>query len=148
MKLGLHISDFTWPGGPQALAPQLGRVARLAEDVGFDRVSVMDHLFQISNVGPPEREMLEAYTTLGYLAGQTERVSLMTLVTAATYRSPGLLAKIVTTLDVLSGGRAWLGVGAAWNDEEARGLDLFFPPRAERYERLEELLPDLPADVE
>jgi F420-dependent oxidoreductase-like protein len=112
----------------------------MAEDVGFSRLSVMDHVFQISHLGPPEREMLEAYTALGYLAGQTERISLLTLVTAATYRSPGLLAKMVTTLDVLSGGRAWLGVGAAWNEEEASGLGLFFPPRAERYDRLEELL--------
>jgi alkanesulfonate monooxygenase len=100
----------------------------------------MDHLWQISSLGPPEHEMLEAYTTLGYLAALTERVRLHVLVTAVTYREPGLLAKIVTTLDVLSGGRAGLGIGAAWNEEEATGLGLPFPPTAERFERLEETL--------
>jgi alkanesulfonate monooxygenase SsuD/methylene tetrahydromethanopterin reductase-like flavin-dependent oxidoreductase (luciferase family) len=140
MKLDLHISDFTWDGGAPKLASKLGEIARLAEDVGFDRLSVMDHLWQIGHLGPPEHEMLEAYTTLGYLAAATKRAKLMTIVTASTYRTPGLLAKIVSTLDVLSGGRAWLGIGAAWNEDEARGLDLFFPPLAERYERLEEIL--------
>lgn len=140
MKLGLHISDFTWPGGGPEIATRLARIAQTAEEAGFDRISVMDHVFQIGHIGPPEHEMLEAYTTLGYLAAQTKKVSLFTLVTGSTYRSPGLLAKIVTTLDVLSGGRAWLGVGAAWNEEESRGLGLFFPPLSERYERLEELL--------
>ena len=139
MKLGLHIPDFTWPGGPRP-GPQLAEVAIAAEDAGFDRVSVMDHVWQIGHIGPPEHEMLEAYTTLGYLAGQTRRVSLMTLVTGVVYRSPGLLAKMVTTLDIVSGGRAWLGIGAAWNEEESRGLGLFFPPLAERFERLEEAL--------
>jgi F420-dependent oxidoreductase-like protein len=140
MKLGLHISDYTWPGGAPRLGPQLAEVAGAAEEAGFDRVSVMDHVWQIGHIGPPEHEMLEAYTTLGYLAGHTERVSLMTLVTGAVYRSPGLLAKMVSTLDVLSGGRAWLGIGAAWNEDESRGLGLFFPPLAERFERLEETL--------
>lgn len=140
MKLGLHVSDFTWPGGPQRLGPDLAAVARRAEDAGFDRLSVMDHVWQIAHNGPPEHEMLEAYTTLGFLAAHTERISLMTLVTGAVYRSPGLLAKMVTTLDVLSGGRAWLGIGAAWNEDEARGLGLLFPPLPERYERLEEAL--------
>jgi F420-dependent oxidoreductase-like protein len=140
MKLDLHISDFTWQGGPPQLASKLGEIARLAEDVGFDRISVMDHVWQIGHLGPPEHEMLEAYTTLGYLAAVTQRAKLMTIVTASTYRTPGLLAKIVSTLDVLSGGRAWLGIGAAWNEDEARGLGLFFPPLAERYERLEEIL--------
>jgi len=140
MKLGLHLSDLTWPGGARDLAPQLSQVARLAEDVGFDRLSVMDHVWQIGVIGPPEHEMLEAYTALGYLAGQTSRMSLMTVVTGCTCRSPGMRAKIVSTLDVLSGGRAWLGIGAAWNEDEARGLGLFFPPLAERYGRLEEIL--------
>ena len=140
MKLGLHLPDFTWPDGPARLGPELAAVARSAEEAGFDRLSVMDHVWQIGHIGPPEHEMLEAYTTLGFLAAHTERVSLMTLVTAVTYRDPGLLAKIVSTLDVLSGGRAWLGIGAAWNEEEAQGLGLRFPPRAERYERLEETL--------
>jgi alkanesulfonate monooxygenase SsuD/methylene tetrahydromethanopterin reductase-like flavin-dependent oxidoreductase (luciferase family) len=141
MRVGLHIPDFTWDGGPAALGVRLGEVARLAEQAGVDRISVMDHVWQIGHLGPPEHEMLEAYTTLGWLAAQTERVKLLTVVTAVVYRDPGLLAKAVTTLDVLSGGRAMLGIGAAWNEEEARGLGLFFPPLAERFERREEALP-------
>jgi F420-dependent oxidoreductase-like protein len=140
MKLGLHISDFTWPGGTPRLGDDLARVAQAAEDAGFDRVSVMDHVWQIFVIGPPEHEMLEAYTTLGYLAAKTSRVKLLTLVTGVVYRQPGLLAKMVTTLDVLSGGRAILGIGAAWNEEEAQGLGLDFFPLAERFERLEEAL--------
>ena len=140
MKVGLHIADFTWDGGPPALGPRLGEIARRAEDAGVDRISVMDHVWQIGHLGPPEHEMLEAYTALGFLAAVTERVKLLTVVTAVVYREPGLLAKAVTTLDVVSGGRAMLGIGAAWNDEEARGLGLFFPPTAERFERLEEAL--------
>ena len=140
MKLGLHIPDYTWPGGPASLGHDLARVGRAAEEAGFDRVSVMDHFFQIGHLGPPEHEMLEAYTTLGYLATHTSRVKLLTLVTGVVYRQPGLLAKIITTLDVLSGRRAMLGIGAAWNEEEARGLGLFFPPIAERFEHLEDAL--------
>jgi F420-dependent oxidoreductase-like protein len=140
MKLGLHISDFTWDGGPSALRDKLGDVAARAEEAGYDRVSVMDHLWQIAHLGPPEHEMLEAYTALGFLAARTERVKLLTVVTAVVYRDPGLLAKAVTTLDVLSGGRAMLGIGAAWNEEESRGLGLLFPSSAERFERLEEAL--------
>jgi len=140
MKLGLHIPDFTWEGGPSALREKLGDIAVRAEEAGYDRVSVMDHVWQIGHLGPPEHEMLEAYTTLGYLAAKTERVKLLTVVTAVVYREPGLLAKAVTTLDVLSGGRAMLGIGAAWNEEESRGLGLFFPSTAERFERLEEAL--------
>ncbi|MGH8963479.1 MAG: LLM class F420-dependent oxidoreductase [Jatrophihabitantaceae bacterium] len=140
MKIGLHVADFTWPGGAATMASDLARVARTAEDVGFARLSVMDHVWQISVNGPPEHDMLEAYTTLGFLAAHTERVELISWVTAVSYREPGLLAKLVSTLDVLSGGRAWLGIGAAWNEEESRGLGLFFPPLAERFERLEESL--------
>ena len=140
MKIGLHIPDFTWDGGVPALPQRLGEIARRAEDAGVDRVSVMDHVWQIGPIGPPEHEMLEAYTTLGWLAARTQRVKLLTVVTAVVYRDPGLLAKSVTTLDVLSGGRAMLGIGAAWNEEESRGLGLFFPPLAERFERLEEAL--------
>jgi F420-dependent oxidoreductase-like protein len=140
MKLGLHISNFTWDGGPSALRDNLGYVAARAEQAGYDRVSVMDHVWQIAPLGPPEHEMLEAYTALGFLAARTERVKLLTVVTAVVYRDPGLLAKAVTTLDVLSGGRAMLGIGAAWNEEESRGLGLFFPSTAERFERLEEAL--------
>jgi F420-dependent oxidoreductase-like protein len=140
MKIGLHISDFTWPGGPPRLASNLGSIATAAEDAGLARVSVMDHVWQIGVIGPPEHEMLEAYTTLGYLAAKTSRVELVSWVTAVVYREPGLLAKMVSTLDVLSGGRAWLGIGAAWNEAESRGIGLPFPPTAERFERLEEAL--------
>ena len=140
MQIGLQIPDFTWPGGPARLGTDLATVATAADDAGFDFIAVMDHFFQIGVIGPPEQEMLEAYTTLGYLAGCTSRAKLLTLVTGAIYRQPGILAKIVTTLDVLSGGRAWLGIGAAWNEEESRGLGIPFPPVAERFERLEETL--------
>lgn len=140
MKVGLHISDFTWDGGAPELAGRLTEIAQRAEQGGVDRISVMDHLWQIEHLGPPENEMLEAYTTLGYLAAKTERVKLLTVVTAVVYRDPGLLAKAVTTLDVLSGGRAMLGIGAAWNEEESRGLGLFFPSTVERFERLEEAI--------
>jgi len=140
MLFGLHIPDFTWAGGPSALPQRLGEIAATAEQGGFDRVSVMDHLWQIEHIGPPEHDMLEAYTTLGYIAARTERVKLLAVVTAVIYREPGLLAKAVSTLDVLSGGRAMLGIGAAWFEGEARGLGLPFPPLAERFERLEEAL--------
>ena len=140
MKLGLHISDFTFPAGPPALRDDLIRIVESAEANGFHRVSVMDHVWQIGIHGPPEHEMLEAYTTLGFLAARSTRVELLAWVTAVTYRDPGMLAKIISTLDVLSGGRAWLGIGAAWNEHEARGLGLTFPPTAERFERLEETL--------
>jgi len=140
VKIGLQIPDFTWPGGPSRLGADLAGVARTADDAGFEFLAVMDHFFQIQSVGPADREMLEAYTTLGYLAANTTRAKLLTLVTGVTYRYPGILAKIITTLDVLSGGRAWLGIGAAWNEEESRGLGITFPPVAERFERLEETL--------
>ncbi len=140
MKIGLQIPDFTWPGGPSRLGADLAEVARTADAAGFNRIAVMDHVFQIGAVGPAENAMLEAYTTLGYLAAHTSHAKLLTLVTGAVYRSPGLLAKIVTTLDVLSGGRAELGIGAAWNEDESRGLGLNFPPVAERFEHLEETL--------
>jgi alkanesulfonate monooxygenase len=140
MDLGLHISNFTWSGGSATFVDDLRRTARTAEDVGFTKLSVMDHVWQIGMIGPPEHEMLEAYTALGYLAAVTERVQLLAWVTAAVYREPGLLAKEVTTLDVLSKGRAMLGIGAAWNEEEAVGLGLSFPSTAERFERLEETL--------
>ncbi len=140
MKIGLQIPDFTSPGGPASLGKDLATVARTADDAGFEFISVMDHFFQIPIIGPADREMLEAYTTLGYLAACTSRAKLVTLVTGVVYRHPGVLAKMVTTLDVLSGGRAWLGVGAAWNEEESSGLGIRFPPVAERFERLEETL--------
>jgi F420-dependent oxidoreductase-like protein len=140
LQLGLHIADFTWPDGAPRLAADLRTIATTAEDVGFTKISVMDHVWQISVVGPPEHDMLEAYTALGYLAACTSRAQLLAWVTAVVYREPGLLAKAITTLDVLSEGRAYLGIGAAWNDEESRGLGLPFPSTAERFERLEEAL--------
>jgi F420-dependent oxidoreductase-like protein len=140
VKIGLHIADFTYPNGPGALADDLTRVVAAAEEAGFARISVMDHVWQIASHGPPEHDMLEAYTTLGFLAARTSRVDLATWVTAVTYRHPGMLAKLVSTVDVLSGGRAWLGIGAGWNQAEADGLGLPFPPLAERFERLEEAL--------
>ena len=140
MQIGLQIPDFTTPEGPSRLGADLAIVARTADEAGFAFIAVMDHFFQIPVIGPADRAMLEAYTTLGYLAARTSRIKLLTLVTGTVYRYPGVLAKIVTTLDVLSGGRAWLGIGAAWNEEESRGLGIPFPPVAERFERLEETL--------
>lgn len=140
MKIGLQVPNLTFPGGPPALASDLARIAKTADDTGFDSLWLMDHHFQIPGVGTVENDMLEVYTTLGFLAGQTSRVSLGALVTGNTYRHPGILAKQVTTLDVLSGGRAWLGIGAAWFEREHIGLGVPFPPLKERFERLEEAL--------
>ena len=140
MKVGLHISNFTWDDGPAELRFRLAEIAQRAEQSGVDRISVMDHVWQIGPIGPPDHEMLEAYTALGWLAAKTEQVKLLTMVTAVVYREPGLLAKAMSTLDVLSGGRSILGIGAAWNEDEARGLGLLFPPTAERFERLEEAI--------
>jgi F420-dependent oxidoreductase-like protein len=140
MKVGLQIPFFTWQGGPQDLGTKLGEIARTAESASYDSIWVMDHHFQIPMVGPVELDMLEAYTTLGFIAGQTSRVGVGTLITGVTYRHPGILIKQVTTLDVLSGGRAWLGIGAAWFEREHVGLGVPFPPLKERFERLEEAL--------
>src|SRR5579859_3325489 len=140
MRISLSIGDFTAPGGPASLGAELARVAIAADQLGFDSLTVMDHFFQIPMIGPPEREMLEGYTTLAFLAGQTSRIKLGTMVTGVHYRHPGILAKTVTTLDVLSGGRAWLGIGAGWNVEESRGLGVPFPSLKERFERLDETL--------
>src|SRR2546428_6639732 len=140
MKLGLNIPDFTWPGGPAKLGATLAQIARTADQAGFQSISVMDHFWQIGRNGPPEHDMLEGYTALAFMAGLTSRARLGTMVTGAVYRYPGVLAKTVTTLDVLSGGRAWLGIGAAWNEAESRGLGIPFPPISERFERLEETL--------
>jgi F420-dependent oxidoreductase-like protein len=140
VRLALHLNAYTGLGGPADIGPALGRLARTAEDVGFTRLSVTDHLWQISMLGEEDEPMLEAYTTLAFLAGRTSVIELQTLVTAATYRAPGLLGKIVTTLDVLSGGRAWLGIGTGWNEQEATGLGLPFDGHDGRYRRLEETL--------
>ena len=140
MELGLHVADFTWDGGPAQLGPALARHVRNAEDAGIARVTVMDHFWQIRGVGPYEHEMLEAYTTLGFIAAHTTTVQLHTLVTGVVYREPAMLAKQISTLDVLSGGRAGLGIGAAWNEDESRGLGFPFPPTPERFDRLEETI--------
>ncbi|MGV9713846.1 LLM class F420-dependent oxidoreductase [Gordonia sp. NPDC003424] len=138
MELALHIADFTWAGGPPHLGRALAKHVRDAEAIGVRRISVMDHFWQIRGVGPAENEMLEAYSALGYIVAHTDHALLHALVTGVTYREPALLAKAVTTLNVLSGGRVGLGIGAAWNDEESEGLGFAFPPTAERFERLEE----------
>ncbi len=140
MRVGLQIPNFTWQGGPEKLRTTMADMARTAESIGFSSVWVMDHFFQIPSVGPAENDMLESWSTLAYLAGVTEHVKLGTMITGVTYRHPGLLAKTVTTLDVLSGGRAYLGIGAAWYEREHLALGVPFPPRAERFRRLEEAL--------
>jgi F420-dependent oxidoreductase-like protein len=140
VKIGVQIPNFTFPSGPARLGKDLVEIARAVDEAGIDTLAVMDHFFQIAPVGPVENDMLEAYSTLSFLAGVTERVRLLTLVAGTIYRHPGVLAKTVTTLDVLSGGRAWLGIGAAWFQEEAVALGIPFPPVAERFERLEETL--------
>ena len=139
MNVGIHIVSFTLPGGPAAIGPTLTEVARAAEEAGATNLSVMDHYLQLGGaIGSADQPMLEGYTTLGYLAAITSTVELQLLVTGVTYRHPGLLAKIVSTLDVLSGGRAMLGIGAAWYEREHQALGVPFPPLAERFERLEE----------
>ncbi|WP_151475638.1 LLM class F420-dependent oxidoreductase [Streptomyces albicerus] len=140
MRVGVHINRFNYPGGAAALGPELAAAGAAAEAAGVSWLSVMDHYFQMEFNGGAEDAMLEAYTTLGYLAAHTSTIQLGTLVTGVTYRHPGLLAKIATTLDVLSGGRGTLGIGAAWYDREHEGLGVPFPRLAERFERLEETL--------
>ena len=140
MDLGFHYANFTHPDWQNLLTDRLTATATVADEGGVALFTVMDHYFQMIPLGGPSEPMLEGYTTLGYLASATKRVELGLLVTGVTYRHPGLLAKIVTTLDVLSGGRAWLGLGAAWYDREHEGLGVPFPPTAERFERLEETL--------
>lgn len=140
MRIGLQVSYFSWPGAPESIGPTFAAIARDADEAGMASLWVMDHFFQIAMIGPPDSDMLEAYTALGFAAGHTHRIELGTMVTGVTYRHPGILAKTVTTLDVLSAGRAWLGIGAAWYEEEHAGLGVPFPPLAQRFERLEETL--------
>lgn len=140
MRVGVHYASFSHPQWESRLAERLAATARVADQGGVEWFTVMDHWFQMEDFGGPAEPMLEGYTTLGYLAAATERLRLGLLVTGTTYRWPGLLAKTVTTLDVLSGGRAMLGIGAAWYDREHRGLGVPFPSTAERFERLEETL--------
>ncbi len=148
MKIGLHVSSFTWPGGPPERSRRSGPGGGGRGGSGISSLSVMDHVWQIGLIGPPELDMLEAYTTLGFLAGRTERIQLLAWVTAVVYREPGLLAKAVTTLDVLSGGRAWLGIGAAWNEAESRGLGSAVPADRRTLRASGGGAADLPADVE
>jgi F420-dependent oxidoreductase-like protein len=140
MQLDLHVSRFDWAGGPSGIGPGVADLAQRAEAIGVRTLSFMDHWFQMDWMAPAEDPMLEGYTALGFVAGRTERLRLRLLVTGVTYRHPGLLAKTVTTLDVVSGGRAELGIGAAWYEREHRGLGVSFPPTAERFERLEEAI--------
>jgi F420-dependent oxidoreductase-like protein len=140
MQLDLHVPRFTWPGGAGAIGPTFALLAETADAIGVRTLSVMDHWFQMDMMWPAEEPMLEGYTALSFAAGQTERLRFRLLVGGVTYRHPGLLAKTVTTLDVLSGGRAELGLGAAWYEREHRGLGVPFPPLRERYERLEETI--------
>lgn len=140
MRVGIQISRFTWKGQPKTISDTLRSIATLADEGGFYSIWVMDHFFQIGHIGDPEEPMLEGYTTLGFLAGITKKAKLGTMVTGVIYRNPALLVKIVTTLDVLSKGRAYLGIGAAWNEEESNALGFAFPPIKERFEQLEEAL--------
>jgi F420-dependent oxidoreductase-like protein len=140
MKLGLQIDSFTYPGGTPAIAPTLERIVRTADEIGFDSIWVMDHLFQIRSVGAAEEPMLEGWTALGWMAAITKRARLGLMVGGIHYREPAIWIKAATALDVLSGGRAWLGLGAAWNRYESEGLGFKFPPLGERFEMLEETL--------
>ena len=136
MKLGLQISSFSWPGGDAAIGPTLARIARTADEAGFDSIWVMDHFFQIRSIGRPEEPMLEGFTTLGHLAAITSRARLELMVDGIHYRQTGLWLKATTTLDVLSGGRAWFGIGAAWNEEESKALGFPMPRLSVRFELL------------
>jgi F420-dependent oxidoreductase-like protein len=140
MKIVLHLADFGWPIPAEELAGLLADVGAMAEGNGYDGIAVGDHLWQHPMMGGPEGACLEAYTTLGFLAAHTKSLRLLTLATGAHFRYPGVLAKTVTTLDVLSGGRAWLGIGAGHYREECEGLGVPFPPLATRYELLEDAL--------
>jgi len=140
MRFSLSLTNYSWPSSPAGLASELARIAGAADEAGLDTLWLADHLLQADPTSTHGSEMLEAYTTLGFLAAHTKRVRLGTMVTGATFRPPSVLIKAVTTLDVVSGGRAWLGVGAGYHEEEARAMDLPLPPVAERFERLEETL--------
>ena len=140
MKLSIAVTNYSWPGGPAGMVEGLGEVARAADQAGVDTLWVADHVLQMDPNAAVEEPMLEAYTTLGYLAAVTTSVGLGTMVTWASIRPPALLVKMVTTLDVLSGGRSWLGVGAGYRGDEAAMMGLPFGSTAERFERLEELL--------
>jgi F420-dependent oxidoreductase-like protein len=140
VKVGVHLVNFTLPGAPASIGPTMAAVGRAAEDAGVANLSLMDHYLQMEMMGRVDQPMLEGYTTLAFLAAHNATAELQLLCTGVTYRHPGLLAKIVSTLDVLSGGRAVLGIGAAWYEREHLALGVPYPPVAERFERLEETL--------
>jgi F420-dependent oxidoreductase-like protein len=140
VKFGLQIYSFTWPGGPEAIGPTLARSVRTADEVGFDSIWVMDHFWQIGPPGSELQPMLEGWTTLGFMAAHSQRARLGLMVGGAAYRAPGLWVKAATTLDILSGGRAWLGIGAGWNQAEAEGLGFPWPSMSDRFEMLEDTL--------
>jgi F420-dependent oxidoreductase-like protein len=140
MRISLSLTNYSWPSGAEALSSELARVARTADDAGLDTIWLPDHLIQADPNSTPEAEMLEAYVTLGFLAGHTARIRLGTMVSAVSYRPASVLIKAVTTLDVLSGGRAWMGIGAGYHEQEARAMGLSLPPIKERFDLLEETL--------
>jgi F420-dependent oxidoreductase-like protein len=140
VKIGLQVPSFTWPGGDAAIGPTLARIAETADGVGFDSLWVMDHFYQIRGVGRPEEPMLEGWSALAFMAAHSTKATLGLMVGGVHYRQAGLWAKAATTLDVLSGGRAYLGIGAAWNEEESHGLGFPMPPLGVRFEMLEETL--------
>ncbi len=140
MRFGLQIFSFSWPGGPEAIGPALARAVQTADEVGFDSIWVMDHFWQIGGTGSELQPMLEGWTTLGFMAANSKGARLGLMVGGVHYRNPGLWVKAATTLDVLSGGRAWLGIGAAWNQAESEGLGFPFPPLGERFDQLEDTL--------
>ena len=140
MKFGLQVPSFSYPGGTPEIAPTLERIVRTADEVGFDSIWVMDHLFQIRGVGAVDEPMLEGWTALGWIGAMTKRARIGLMVGGVHYRQPGIWVKAATTLDVLTGGRAWLGLGAAWNQQESEGLGFEFPPLRVRFEMLEDTL--------
>lgn len=140
MKIGIHPVNFTYPDGQESIADTLTSITKACEQGDFYSIWPMDHFFQIGIHGPPDHEMLESYSTMAYMAGITKKIKIGALVTGVVYRHPGILAKTVTTLDILSKGRSYLGIGAAWNEQESKGLGVPFPPLKERFERLEETL--------
>jgi F420-dependent oxidoreductase-like protein len=140
VKIGLQVPSFTWPGGDAVIGPTLARIAETADSVGFDSLWVMDHFYQIRGVGKPEEPMLEGWTALGFMAAHSRKATLGLMVGGVHYRQAALWAKAATTLDVLSGGRAYLGIGAAWNEDESHGLGFPMPPLGVRFEMLEETL--------
>jgi F420-dependent oxidoreductase-like protein len=140
MRLSMSLANHSWPDGPGSIGPRVSRIVRQADQAGIDTLWAMDHLFQIPLNGPATDPLLESYALLGFVGGHTERIRVGALVTGVSYRHPGLLIKSLTALDVLTQGRVWLGIGAAWHEEEARAFGLPFPGRTERFERLEETL--------